>query len=464
MSTNRLYDEINIGDQASINRVVTPEDLVVFAHASGNLNPMHNPKLDGNADGTNEAIAPSMWVGSLFSAVIGNVLPGIGTLYESQSLEFTDRAHVGESLHVGVTVAEKLENNRIALDCLITRDGEAPIAQGRAVVVAPQTKVTMDDLDVAGLLVQEHKHFDALVARCQHLDPLATAVVCPEDSNSLAGAMLAKEKGLIIPILVGDRDHIEKAAAEENIDLSGCQIEHVEGHAPAASRAVAMVHEGHARAVMKGHIHSDDLLRAVATSKGGLRTNKRITHIFVMDVPGVDHLISVSDAAVNILPDLETKVQIVQNAIDLVRSIGTNTPRVGILSAVETVNPKIPSTLDAAVISKMAERGQIRGGIVDGPLAMDNAMDIEAARTKGIKSLVAGQADVLIVPNLEAGNMLAKELTFVAHAEAAGLVLGAKVPVMLTSRADNAQSRLASCALAIMYDYFLTHGEPYIEA
>ena len=463
MSTNRLYDDINVGDKASINRVVTPEDLVVFAHASGNLNPMHNPKLDGDADGANEAIAPSMWVGSLFSAVLGNVLPGIGTLYESQTLEFNGRAHVGERLHVGVTVAEKLDNNRIAMDCLITGEGGANIAKGRAVVFAPKTKVTMEDLDVAGLLVQEHKHFDQLVARCQHLDPLTTAVVCPEDGNSLAGAILAKEKGLIIPVLVGNRAHIEQVAADEQIDISGCEIDHVEGHAPAASRAVAMVHEGKARAVMKGHIHSDDLLRAVATSKGGLRTNKRITHIFVMDVPGVEHLVSVSDAAVNILPDLETKVQIVQNAIDLVRAIGNETPRVGILSAVETVNPKIPSTLDAAVISKMAERGQIRGGIVDGPLAMDNAMDIEAARTKGIKSLVAGQADILIVPNLEAGNMLAKELTFVAHAEAAGLVLGAKVPVMLTSRADNAQSRLASCALAIMYDYFLTHGEPYSE-
>ena len=222
-----------------------------------------------------------------------------------------------------------------------------------------------------------------------------------------------------------------------------------------------MVLEGKAGAIMKGNLHSDILLGEVVKKDGGLRTQRRISHVFALDVPTLDEILFISDAAINIAPDLMTKVDIVQNAVDLARACGLEQPRVGILSAIETINPAIPSTLDAAVLSKMAERGQIRGAIVDGPLAMDNAIDIEAARTKGIASLVAGRANVLIVPNLESGNMLAKELTFVARAEAAGLVLGAKVPVMLTSRADNDRARLASCALAQLYQYCRREGRAF---
>ena len=276
--------------------------------------------------------------------------------------------------------------------------------------------------------------------------------------NSLGGALMARDAGLLNPIFIGARKKIEAVARSINADIDGVPIHEEADHRSAAARAVSMVHEGLARAIMKGHIHSDELLGQVAKRDGGLRTGRRISHAFVMDVPGQEHLLLVSDAAINIAPDLEAKVDITQNAIDLARALGLETPRVGILSAVETVNPKIPSTLDAAIIAKMADRGQITGGIVDGPLAMDNAMDIEAAKTKGITSLVAGRAEVLIAPNLEAGNMLAKELTFVAHAEAAGLVLGAKVPVMLTSRADDEHSRLVSCAVALLYEHWRAGG------
>ena len=219
----------------------------------------------------------------------------------------------------------------------------------------------------------------------------------------------------------------------------------------AAARAVELFHEGRAQAIMKGHLHTGQLLQHIVKSDGGLRTSSRISHVFVMDVPGLDHLLMVTDAAINIAPTLEEKVDIAQNAIDLAISIGIEVPKVGVLSAVETVNPKIPSTIDAAVLSKMADRGQIRGGIVDGPLAMDNAVDVEAAKTKGIKSLVAGHADILLAPNMEAGNMLAKELSFIAHAEAAGLVMGARCPIILNSRADDDKARLASCAVAALF-------------
>ncbi len=311
------------------------------------------------------------------------------------------------------------------------------------------------------LIVDTADHFGALVVKAAKLPPLRTAVVCPEDHNSLGGALLSAERGLIEPILIGDPERINAAAKALGADLSRFSIESIADPHLAAARAVAMVLEGKVAAVMKGDLHSDILLGEVVKKDGGLRTSRRISHVFALDVPTLDEILYISDAAINIAPDLMTKVDIVQNAVDLARACGLQQPRVGILSAVETINPAIASTLDAAILSKMAERGQIRGAIVDGPLAMDNAIDLEAARTKGITSLVAGRANVLIVPNLESGNMLAKELTFVARAEAAGLVLGAKVPVMLTSRADNDRARLASCALAQLYQYYRREGRAF---
>jgi phosphate butyryltransferase len=288
-----------------------------------------------------------------------------------------------------------------------------------------------------------------------------TVVVCPEDQNSLGGAVLSAERGLIHPVLIGDPQRIQAAAEKLGADISLWTMIAETDHRAAAERAVAMVNAGEAGAIMKGAIHSDELLSAVIKKQGGLRTHRRISHVFAMDVPTLPEILFISDAAINIAPDLLTKVDIVQNSIDLAHACGLEQPKVGVLSAVETINPNIPSTLDAAILSKMAERGQIRGALVDGPLAMDNAIDMEAARTKSIASFVAGRANVLIVPNLEAGNMLAKELTFVARAEAAGLVVGAKVPVILTSRADNDRARLTSCAIALLYDFWRREGRPF---
>jgi phosphate butyryltransferase len=304
---------------------------------------------------------------------------------------------------------------------------------------------------VPGLTVQSHRHFDALLARAEPLAPLPTVVVCPESPDAVMGAVMARDHTLIDPLFVGAPDKIRAAAEEAGADIAGIEIVDIPDHRAAALRSVALIHEGRARALMKGHLHTDQLLHAILKKEGGLRTNRRLSHVFVMDVPGLDHLLFVTDAAINIAPDLECKVSIVQNAIDLARALGIELPKVGILSAVETVTASIPSTLDAAILSKMADRGQITGGLVDGPLAMDNAVDPGAARTKGLTGLVAGRADVLVAPNMEAGNMIAKELTFLAHAEAAGIVMGAQVPVILTSRADDDKARLASCAVAALY-------------
>lgn len=456
------YDELQIGQSASLERVCAESDLLVFAHASGNLNPRHLPGLAERLTGETP-VAPAMWGGSLFSALLGNVLPGPGTTYLRQTLAFHAAARVGDALTVTVTVREKRADRVVALDCRLTRADGTLIADGVAEVAAPATRVTADDVVLPGLALQKRGKFDRLLAACAGIPAMPTAVVAPTDANSLGGAWEATKAGLIAPILVGPRGPIAAAAAGLGWDLGEARmVETPDDHA-AAARAVALVHEGQASAVMKGNIHSDEVLRHVTKSDGGLRAGRRISHVFVLDVPGREGLLLISDAAINIAPDLVTKADIVQNAIDLAHAIGLPRPRVGVLSAVETVNPAIPSTLDAAILSKMAERGQIRGGIVDGPLAMDNAVDVEAAKTKGIAGMVAGHADVLIAPNLESGNMLAKQLVFLSDADVGGLVVGARVPVMLTSRADDADARLMSAALAVLFSHWKRTGNSLVQ-
>ena len=450
---NRTFSELQIGDSAELRRVCTADDLFVFATASGNHNPLHLPGYDLNRDGKHDEVtAPAMWIGSLISAVLGNILPGAGTRYRSQTLEFLGQAKAGDDLVVRVRLTEKRDDGDVVLATTVYREEpEELLLRGAAVVSAPQAKIEYEEQDIPGLLVQRHRHFDALVARAEALPPLTVAVVAPEEPNSLGGALLAARHGLITPILIGARDKIEAAAKECEESLEGIEIIDVADHAAAANTAVDLVAQHRASAVMKGHLHTDELLHAALRKENGLRSGRRFTHIFVMDVPGLPHPLLVTDAAINIQPDLATKIDIVQNAIDLAISLGIAVPKVGVLSAVETVNPQIASSVDAALLSKMAERGQITGGLVDGPLAMDNAIDVAAARTKGITSPVAGHAQVLVVPNLDAGNMVAKQLTYVSHAEGAGLVMGAKVPIILTSRADSAKARLASCAVASIH-------------
>lgn len=451
---NRTFAELSIGETAELRRLVTPDDLYIFAAASGNYNPMHLPSADVDGDGRPENVAPGMFVASLISAVLGTLLPGPGTLYLRQVTDFHDRARAGDELLCRVRMVEKSDDGAVTLDTEVTRPADgALIVSGTARVLAPQEKYDRDDIEVPGLLVQRHRHFDALVERAKALPPLPVAVVCPDDGNSLGGALRAAKEGLIVPLLVGDEVAIREAGVALGSDLSDFEIVGTTGDQAAAAAACRLVHEGRAGAVMKGHLHTDDLLKPMLDKAGGLRVGRRFTHVFVMDVPGRPEPVMVTDAAINIAPDLATKVDITQNAIDLALSLGIE-PRVGVLSAVETVNPAIQSSIDAALLSKMAERGQISGGLVDGPLAMDNAVDLGAARTKGLKGGVAGHANILVVPGIDAGNMLAKQLSFVSHAEGAGLVLGARVPVILNSRSDSPMSRLASCAVASLHHAF----------
>jgi len=293
--------------------------------------------------------------------------------------------------------------------------------------------------------------YERLIARAKQVPPATTVVVHPCEETALRGPIQAAEAGIIKPILVGPAAKIRGVAREHGLDIERFELIDVPHSDAAAAKAVELIHHSKGELLMKGSLHTDELMREVTSSKTGLRTERRISHVFIMDVPGYTDTLFITDAAINIFPDLDAKRDIVQNAIDLFTQVGLGTPRVAILSAVETVTSKIPSTIEAAALCKMADRGQITGGVLDGPLAFDNAVDPEAARIKGIKSEVAGRAQILVVPDLEAGNMLAKNLAFMAKADTAGIVLGARVPIVLTSRADSVRSRMASCAAAVLY-------------
>ena len=296
---------------------------------------------------------------------------------------------------------------------------------------------------------REYRVYPALIERCARLEPVSAAVAHPCDRSSLTAAVEAAEANLIRPILVGPEAKIRAVAEQFELDIRPYRLVDAPHSHAAAAKAVEIVRAGEAETLMKGSLHTDELMAEVVRKETGLRTERRISHVFIMDVPTYPTPLGVTDAAINIFPDLETKVDIVQNAIDMAHALGVERPKVAILSAVETVTPKIPSTIDAAALCKMAERGQITGGLLEGPLAFDNAISKEAAEIKGIRSEVAGDADILVVPDLEAGNMLAKQLSFLANADAAGIVLGARVPIILTSRADTVRARLASCAVAV---------------
>ena len=448
---NVTFDEIRIGQSASMARELTVTDIELFATVSGNIDPGHlDPKFAADSR-FHKVIGHGMWSGSLISGVLGTHLPGAGTLYVGQNLRFRRPVGLGDVITATITVTEKRpDTNTVVFDCVcVNQDGEI-VTFGTAEVVAPTRKVRRAAHELPQIQMIRHDKHDALLRQCQGRAPVITAVVHPCDESSLRGAVEAAEAGLIEPILIGPEAKIRSVALAHGIDIAPYRIVDVEHSHAAAEAAVALARSGEAEAVMKGSLHTDELMSAVVKKDTGLRTGRRLSHVFVMNVPTYPRALLITDAAINIYPTLEDKVHIVQNAIDLSKVLGVETPRVAILSAVETINPKIATTLEAAALCKMAERGQITGGILDGPLAFDNAISIEAARTKGITSEVAGRPDILLVPDLEAGNMLAKQLSFLANADAAGIVLGARVPIILTSRADNVRTRLASCAVAAL--------------
>ena len=458
---NKTYDEIAVGDHAELTRTLQPQDIEVFAVMSGDVNPAHVDADYARTDMFHGIIAHGMWGGALISAVLGTELPGPGTIFLNQSLTFDAPVGLGDTITVRVEVTHKQEKDRLLLACTCVNQHGRTVIEGQAQVIAPRDKVRRPRV----VLPQVHLHvqgaqYARLIAATEALAPVRTAVVHPCDAASLTAALDAATQGMIVPVLVGPAARIMAAAKAAGRSLDGIEIVDAPHSHAAAAAAVALVRAGKVAALMKGALHTDELMEAVVDGALGLRTERRMSHVYALDVPTYPKPLLITDAAINIAPDLTTKRDIVQNAIDLALALGITLPKVAILSAVETVNPRMPSTVDAAALCKMADRGQITGGLVDGPLAFDNAISPAAATAKGIVSQVAGIADILVAPDLEAANMMAKQLIYLAGADAAGIVLGARVPIILTSRADSAMSRLASCALAQLFIHHQTPSLP----
>ncbi len=446
---NYPYDAIVVGQSARMVRTLTLTDIQAFAAVSGDTNPAHLDPDYANASLFHGVIGHGMWGGALISSLLGTVFPGPGTIYLEQNLHFSRPVRIGDTLNVTVTCVDKHDDKKtVDLDCLLVNQKGERVLYGMARVMAPLEKLRLPRVHAPhiSLFDPEVRHAN-LLALGAHLEPVLCGVVHPCDADSLQGAMDAHLAGLIKAVLIAPEKKLRALAVEAGIDLQGVTVIDVPHSHAAAEMAAQMAADHKLEALMKGSLHTDELIHAVVMQPG-LRTGRRMSHVFRFEAPMYPKPLYITDAALNIAPNLQEKADIVQNAILFAQIMGVTQPKVAILSAVETVNSSIPSTLDAAALCKMADRGQIKGGVLDGPLAFDNAVSTHAAEIKHISSPVAGQADILVAPDLESGNMMAKQLEYLAGASGSGVVLGARVPIALTSRADTATTRSASALLA----------------
>jgi phosphate butyryltransferase len=454
---NRCYDELAVGDCASLTRTLTKDDIALFAVLSGDVNPAHLDEAYARETPFHKVIAHGMWGGTLISTVLGTRLPGPGTIYVGQQLRFVRPVGVGDVITVKVTVAEKRDHHMVRLDCLCTNQNGDAVIQGEADVKAPVNKVKRPPAPLPEVQLRRHERFAQLLTLASAHPAVRCGVVYPIDAHSLASALAARDAGLIAPVLIGPRAVIEPLAEAHGLSLAGCEWQDTPHAARAIRQAVAMARESEVQALMQGAIESEALLKAAIDRDTGLRTHRRCSHAYVVDVPDYPRPFIVTDAAVHVQPTLEDKRDIVQNAIDLARLLGFDPPRVAVLSAALAVTSALDSSMDAAALCKMLERHQIAGGIVDGPLSFDAAINLEAARRKNPDSPVAGQANVLLVPNLETGDMLVKQLAFLAGADVASILLGTQVPVILADTLDGPRKTTASAALAVLLH--AAHGQ-----
>lgn len=452
MIQNRTFDEIQVGDFAQLVRTLRPEDIHLFAAMSGDVNPTHVDLEYARSSQFREVVGHSMWGSTLISTVLGTEFPGPGTVYVSQGLNFWRPITIGDTLTITVTCKEKFEHNHhIIFDCLAVNQDGLKVIDGIAEVMAPTEKISRARVVLPEVTVSDRElRYRHLLSVSAGLSPIPIAVAHPCDRESLLGPVQAARAGLVEPILVGPESRIRAVAEEHEIDIKGLRIVDTEHSHASAEVAVALCRDGGAEALMKGSLHTDELMSAVVHREHGLRGDTRISHAFLFDLPRYPKLIALADCVVNIAPDLKTKRDILGNGVRLLQALGIAQPKVGIVAAVETVNPAVPATLDAQALVEMARQGDWPGAIVEGPFGFDNAISAEAARIKKIESQVAGDADLLLMPDLNAGNMLYKSFNYIGGGDCAGLVLGARVPVVLTSRADSLRSRLASVALAVL--------------
>lgn len=453
---NKTFGEIDIGQTAQISKVLTKKDIQIFAIMSGDINPAHLDEDYASSDIFKKIIAHGMWGGSLISTVLGTKLPGPGTIYKKQTLNFLRPVTIGDNLIVKLEViAKDVSKHSIKLSCVCTNQNGDQVITGEAEVIAPVEKIKRAKVELANIELIDNgskRYYESLKNRLKAFPPLKTAVVHPVDVYSLQGVFDAADEGIIDPILIGSKQKIESIANEIGLQSIPYKIIDAMHSHEAADVGASMAKEGQVNLLMKGKLHSDEFLYPVIKGPFQIKSERRISHVAILITPAYHKPLYITDIAINIFPDLSAKVDIIQNAIDLFRLIEGKTPKVGIVSAVETVTEKLPATLDATALCKMADRGQITGGILDGPLGFDNAISLEAAITKGISSTVAGDVDIIVMPNLEAANILYKYMRCLTSAQGAGVVLGAKVPIILTSRADGLGfSRKASCAIASLY-------------
>ncbi|WP_412755042.1 bifunctional enoyl-CoA hydratase/phosphate acetyltransferase [Legionella pneumophila] len=449
---NVTFDELTVGRQASLSKTLTQDDINLFAAMSGDVNPAHMDPVFAQSDIFHGIVGHGMWSGSLISTLLGTVIPGPGTIYLKQDIQFKKPVRLGDTLTITIIVKDKGANKpRVIFNCKgVNQHGETVI-EGLATVLAPTKKVRVARTHLPSIEIHTHDRFEAIIKTCRCMGAVRTAIVHPVTANIIEAVNDAVKAGLIIPILIGPLVKMKTAAQEAGIDLSQWEMIDTEHSDAAASKAAELAASGAIDALMKGSLSTHELMGAIVPTASGLRTQHRVSHAYVMDVPSYHKPLIITDAAINIAPSATEKADICQNAINLWRVLfgEDKKPKVAILAAIETVNPKMQATVDASILCKMADRGQINDGILDGPLAFDNAINKDAAEEKGIISPVAGDPDILLVPEIESGNILAKQLTFLGHADAAGIVLGARVPIILVSRADSLRTRLFSCSLAV---------------
>lgn len=455
---NRTFEEIEIGDSASLTRTLTEKDIQVFAIMSGDINPAHVDIEYAQSDMFHKIIGHGMWGGALISTVLGTQLPGPGTIYVKQTLRFKKPVAIGDTLTVKVTAIEKKpEKKRVIFSCECHNQRDELVMEGEAEVVAPSKKIRRPKAVLPEIsLRRRHSLFDDYVKKAKELGCLRAGVIHPVHEKIIIAIHDANQAGFIDPVLIGPKDRIIHAAELANIDISRYEIIDVEHSYAAISKAVAMARNGEVGLLVRGGARSEDLLRAMQKHDKGLLTEYYMSHALVLDVPAYPKALILSDTLVNVDPNLDVKRGITQNAIDFARALGIHQPKVAFLAGSDMVSYTMRSTIDAAALCKMAERGQIRRGILDGPLTLDNVISAEVAKSKGISSPVIGDADILIVPNVESGNMLAEQLQYLAESRSAGLVLGARVPVLISHISDIHLSTV-SCALALLNNAHLEH-------
>ncbi|MDR0633413.1 MAG: bifunctional enoyl-CoA hydratase/phosphate acetyltransferase [Azoarcus sp.] len=447
---NRTFDEIEVGDSAQLTRTLRTADIQLFAAISGDINPTHLDPEFAQSGQFRDIVGHSLWGGTLVSAILGTEFPGPGTVYVSQNFNFWRPVTVGDTLTISVTCSEKHEHNHhLVFACKAVNQSGVKVMDGSAEVAAPtqrirRPKVLPPEIKIA----DREERFRRLLSLTDGLPPIRIAVASPCDAESLRGPLQAAVTGLVTPLLVGPDRRIRAVAEEQMLDLNGIRIINVPDDRAAAEASVALCRDEGVGALMKGSLSTRELMRAVLSKSAGLRGARRISHVSIASVPAYPKLLLVTDAAINIAPTLEEKADIVQNAIDLARIMGVVDPRVALLAATEAINPKMPATQDAAALCDMAARGRIQGGLLAGPLSFDKAVSPRAANIKDIRSPVAGNADILVAPDIEAANITIGQLEYLADALMAGIVLGARVPIVLTTRADTAQTRTVSCAIA----------------